>query len=113
MTTKRKATNPSTSQPINEKAIIRNLSLVGVIGNTILSGFKMFAGIVGNSGIDMLHTRMFGNKVYIDLEISVDGNKSLWDAHEVAERVHKNVEQRFSDVKHIMIHVNLSSSAAN
>ena len=50
MTTKREATNPSTSQPINEKAIIRNLSLVSVIGNTILSGFKMFAGIVGNSG---------------------------------------------------------------
>ena len=33
MTTKREATNPSTSQPINEKAIIRNLSLVSVIGN--------------------------------------------------------------------------------
>lgn len=60
----------------------------------------------GVVGIDLLHSRMFGNKVYIDLEISVDGDKSLWEAHEVAERVHKNVEQRFSDVKHIMIHVN-------
>ena len=56
--------------------------------------------------IDLLHSRMFGNKVYIDLEISVDGDKSLWEAHEVAERVHKNVEKSFSDVKHIMIHVN-------
>lgn len=64
-------------------------------------------------GVDMLRTRMFGNKVYIDLEISVDGNKSLWDAHEVAERVHKNVEQRFLEVKHIMIHVNPSDSAVN
>lgn len=64
-------------------------------------------------GVDMLRTRMFGNKVYIDLEISVDGNKTLWDAHEVAESVHKNIEQRFSDVKHIMIHVNPSSSVAN
>ncbi len=60
----------------------------------------------GVVGIDLLHSRMFGNKVYIDLEISVDGDKSLWEAHEVAERVHKNVEQSFSDVKHIMIHVN-------
>lgn len=57
-------------------------------------------------GVDMLRSRMFGNKVYVDLEISVDGDKSLWEAHEVAERVHKDVEQRFSDVKHIMIHVN-------
>lgn len=56
--------------------------------------------------VDMLRSRMFGNKVYVDLEISVDGNKSLREAHEVAERVHKDVEQSFSDVKHIMIHVN-------
>lgn len=309
MTTKSKATNPPTSQPINEKAIIRNLSLVGVIGNTILSGFKMFAGIVGNSGamisdaihsfsdvlatliawigvkvskraadqshpygherfecvaslvlgivllatgigvgkvgienifsgnyetlavpstialvaaiisivskeamywytryyaklinssafladawhhrsdafssigsligiggamlgfpvmdsvasavicifivkvaydiikdavikmldtscdedyekkltesilaqedvlgVDMLRTRMFGNKVYIDLEISVDSNKSFQEAHDVAEHVHKNVEQQFSDVKHIMIHVNPSNNVGD
>lgn len=58
------------------------------------------------AGVDLLHSRMFGNKTYIDLEISVDGDKSLWEAHEVAERVHRNVEQQFSDVKHIMIHVN-------
>lgn len=309
MTTKREATTPSTSQPINEKAIIRNLSLVSVIGNTILSGFKMIAGIVGNSGamisdaihsfsdvlttliawigvkvskraadqshpygherfecvaslvlgivllatgigvgkvgienifsgnyetlavpstialvaaiisivgkeamywytryyaklinssafladawhhrsdafssigsligiggamlgfpvmdsvasvvicifivkvayditkdavikmldtscdedyekkltesilaqedvlgVDMLRTRMFGNKVYIDLEISVDSNKSFQEAHDVAERVHKNVEQQFSDVKHIMIHVNPSNNVGD
>lgn len=309
MTTKREAANPSTSHPINEKAIIRNLSLVSVIGNTILSGFKMFAGIVGNSGamisdaihsfsdvlttliawigvkvskraadqshpygherfecvaslvlgivllatgigvgkvgiknifsgnyetlavpstialvaaiisivgkeamywytryyaklinssafladawhhrsdafssigsligiggamlgfpvmdsvasvvicifivkvayditkdavikmldtscdedyekkltesilaqedvlgVDMLRTRMFGNKVYIDLEISVDSNKSFQEAHDVAERVHKNVEQQFSDVKHIMIHVNPSNNVGD
>lgn len=63
-------------------------------------------------GIDMLRSRMFGNKVYIDLEISVDGDKSLWEAHDVAERVHKNVEQRFSEVKHIMIHVNPANHVA-
>lgn len=56
--------------------------------------------------IDMLQTRMFGNKVYIDLELSVDGDKSLREAHEVAERIHRNVEQQFSDVKHVMIHLN-------
>lgn len=56
--------------------------------------------------VDMLQSRMFGNKVYIDLEIAVDGNKSLRDAHAVADRVHDNVENDFPNIKHIMIHVN-------
>lgn len=56
--------------------------------------------------VDLLQSRMFGNKVYIDLEIAVDGDKTLRDAHVVAERVHMNVEKNFSEIKHIMIHVN-------
>lgn len=56
--------------------------------------------------IDLLRSRMFGNQVYIDLEIQVDGEKSLREAHEIAEHVHAGVEQQFPDIKHIMIHVN-------
>lgn len=56
--------------------------------------------------VDMLHSRMFGNKVYVDLEIGVDGSKTLREAHAVAERVHTEVEHQFPDVKHVMIHVN-------
>lgn len=56
--------------------------------------------------VDMLRSRMFGNKIYIDLEIEADGELSLREAHEVAERVHADVENRFPEVKHIMIHVN-------
>ena len=61
--------------------------------------------------VDSLRTRMFGNKVYIDLEIQVDGEKSLRDAHEVAEHVHDEVEHAFPDVKHIMIHLNPANVA--
>lgn len=56
--------------------------------------------------VDMLHSRMFGNKVYVDLEIEVDGSKPLVESHAIAEQVHANVEQTFTDIKHIMIHVN-------
>ena len=56
--------------------------------------------------VDLLHSRMFGSKVYIDLEIEVDGDKPLREAHAVAERVHNGVECHFPDIKHIMIHVN-------
>ena len=56
--------------------------------------------------IDLLSTRMFGNKIYIDVEISCDGSLSLSAAHEIAERVHEEVEKEYSNTKHIMVHVN-------
>ncbi len=57
-------------------------------------------------GVDKLHTRMFGNKVYVDLEIKVDGNKTLKEAHAIAEHIHDTAENKFSSIKHIMIHLN-------
>lgn len=60
----------------------------------------------GVERVDLLHTRQFGNKVYIDLEIAVNRDLSLGDAHAIAERVHSGVEQSFPNVKHVMIHVN-------
>ncbi len=60
----------------------------------------------GVERVDLLHTRQFGNKIYIDLEIAVNGDMTLTAAHAIAERVHDNVEQHFPGVKHVMIHVN-------
>lgn len=57
-------------------------------------------------GIDLLQTRIFGNKIYVDVEIQVDGLYSLQEAHEIAELVHERIEQEFRKVKHIMVHVN-------
>ena len=57
-------------------------------------------------GIDLLQTRVFGNKIYVDVEIQVNGSDTLWEAHGIAEQVHKEIEQTFSKVKHIMVHVN-------
>lgn len=59
-------------------------------------------------GIDMLQTRIFGNKIYVDIEICVDGEMSLKGAHIIAENVHDRIEERFDKVKHIMVHVNPS-----
>lgn len=60
----------------------------------------------GVLGLDVLHTRMFGNKVYVDAEIAVDGKLTLTCAHAIAHQVHDGVESKFTSVKHIMIHVN-------
>lgn len=60
----------------------------------------------GVLGIDLLHTRVFGNKIYVDIEIRADGEKTLCEAHEIAESVHDSIEKNFPKVKHIMVHVN-------
>lgn len=60
----------------------------------------------GVKGIDVLRTRMFGAKVYVDVEISVDENMMLKESHEIAEEVHEAIEKAFPQVKHCMVHVN-------
>lgn len=57
-------------------------------------------------GIDLLQTRIFGNKIYVDLEILADGSYTLREAHNIAEAVHDDIEKNFPKVKHIMVHVN-------
>lgn len=60
----------------------------------------------GVLNIDFFQTRVFGNKIYVDLEISADGQSTLNEAHMIAEQVHSSIESQFTKVKHIMIHVN-------
>ncbi|MCH5261862.1 MAG: cation transporter [Lachnospiraceae bacterium] len=60
----------------------------------------------GVLGVDLLHTRVFGNKIYVDIEIRVDGDMKLREAHGIAECVHDAIERAFPKVKHIMVHVN-------
>ena len=44
--------------------------------------------------------------MYVDMEIAADGNKTLYETHEIAEQVHNAIEAHFPDVKHCMVHVN-------
>lgn len=57
-------------------------------------------------GIDLLQTRIFGNKIYVDVEIRAEGSKTLDETHAIAENVHNSIEKEFPKVKHIMVHVN-------
>ena len=49
----------------------------------------------GVLGIDDLKTRIFGSKIYVDVEIAADGNKTLKETHLIAEKVHDNIESEF------------------
>lgn len=57
-------------------------------------------------GLDLLQTRIFGNKIYVDVEIQADGSLTLREGHKIAETVHDDIERTFPKVKHIMVHVN-------
>ena len=60
----------------------------------------------GVQGIDLLRTRTFGSRIYVDVDIRADGSMSLREAHGIAEHVHDEIEGQFEQVKHIMVHVN-------
>ena len=59
---------------------------------------------VGVKGIERLNTRMFGNKIYVDVDIYFDGNSSLFETHDVMQHIHDEIEAKVDGVKHCMVH---------
>lgn len=60
----------------------------------------------GVDHIDLVQTRQFGSRIYVDVEVSVDDDLPLIKAHTIAENIHQAIENNFSEVKHCMVHVN-------
>ncbi len=60
----------------------------------------------GVENIDDIKTRLFGAKIYVDVEISVNASKSLLEAHDIAQHVHDAIETQVPNVKHCMVHEN-------
>lgn len=56
--------------------------------------------------IDRLQTRLFGDRIYVEVEIAADANVPLSQAHETSAQVHHAIERQFPKVKHCMVHVN-------
>lgn len=62
--------------------------------------------VEGVIDLDLIKTRIFGTRIYVDIEISADEELSLKDSHIIAENVHNTIESEFTDVKHCTVHVN-------
>jgi len=58
------------------------------------------------AGVDVLRTRLFGDRIYVELEISVCATSNVSEAHDVAHRVHDAIEGAFPKVKHCAVHIN-------
>lgn len=61
--------------------------------------------VKGVKGIKSLKTRIFGNKIFIDIEILVDSTISVKEGHDIAEKVHDTIEMEIEDIKHCMVHI--------
>ncbi|MCL2362793.1 MAG: cation diffusion facilitator family transporter [Defluviitaleaceae bacterium] len=57
-------------------------------------------------GIDRLNTRIFGSRIYMDVDICVAASFSIGEGHAIAQQVHDAIEGGFPKVKHCMVHVN-------
>ena len=55
--------------------------------------------------INSLKTRMFGKMVYVEVEIGVDGSLTVKEGHDIALGVHNMLEEKYKEIKHIMVHV--------
>lgn len=52
-----------------------------------------------------MKTRMFGNRMYIEVEVSIDGNKTLKEANNIINEIHDKIEDKYPTIKHCNIHV--------
>lgn len=62
--------------------------------------------VEGVKRVDDIKTRLFGDRIYIEAEISCDGNLTLYKSHDIAEQVHDKLEEAFPAVKHCTVHIN-------
>lgn len=67
---------------------------------------KVITSVEGVKGIDELKTRLFGSKIYAEVEILMDASCTLVESHNTAEEVHDRIEEHFPDLKHCTVHVN-------
>ena len=71
--------------------------------NSLIETIKSVDGVID---VNKLKTRLFASKMYVDVEISADGDLTLTEAHKIAHRVHDLLEEAYPEIKHCMVHVN-------
>lgn len=72
---------------------------------TINEVYKKLRDIEGIRKIDSVKTRQHANKIYVDVEVSVDSLLTVEEGHDIALKIHNSIEEN-SDIKHCMVHIN-------
>ena len=72
---------------------------------TISEVYRKLSDIEGIRRIDSVKTRQHANRIYVDIEVSVDSLLTVEEGHDIALRIHNSIEEN-SEVKHCMVHIN-------
>ena len=64
----------------------------------------------GVERVGSMKTRLFGSRIYVDLEIEADKSLMLEQAFGIAKEVHDTIEERFPQVKHCSVQVSPEGS---
>ena len=67
---------------------------------------RTLLSVKGVLRVDDIKTRVFGNRIYVDIEIGCYQNLPLITAHRIAQEAHDAVENLDERIKHCMVHVN-------
>ena len=59
----------------------------------------------GVKGIKKITGPEFGSRIYIDLDVTADGDLTLKESYRIQETVHKAIEKEFPEVKHTVVRV--------
>lgn len=62
------------------------------------------------ANLDVVRTRMFASRIYVEMEISVDKDMLIAEAHRISREIRDAVEARVPEVKHCLVHVNPAKS---
>ena len=67
--------------------------------------------IEGINSVDKLRTRLFGNCIFVDIEIAIDGNLNVFKSHDIAHILHDTLENNEElRIKHCHVHINPASN---
>ena len=73
---------------------------------------EITSAVQGVDSVDKLRTRLFGNSIYVDIEIAVCGSLTVNESHNIAQAVHDTLENTEDlHIKHCMVHVNPSKTS--
>jgi cation diffusion facilitator family transporter len=69
------------------------------------------AGVEGVVSISKIQSRIHGPYYYVDIEVCVRPDITVYKGHEIAQRIEDQVESKVETVKHVMVHVNPSGES--
>jgi cation diffusion facilitator family transporter len=67
--------------------------------------FEAVAEVSGAVNPHRTRVRRLGNMYFIDMDIEVDGSKTVTEAHEIAVQVEQTIKRRLDNVYDIVVHV--------